>query len=51
MVLNIEDTDCDLSSYNAETIFTSEINIGKNKFYEIFKKESDPSLETDVIQV
>jgi len=51
MVLNIEDTDCDLSSYNAETIFTSEINIGKNRFYEIFKKESDPSLETDVIQV
>lgn len=51
MILNIEDTDCDLSSYNAETIFTSEINIGKNRFYEIFKKESDPSLETDVIQV
>jgi len=47
IVLNIEDTDCDISDYSSETIFTSELNIGKNRFYEIFKKENDPSAETD----
>jgi len=47
IVLNIEDTDCDISDYSSETIFTSELYIGKNRFYEIFKKENDPSAETD----
>ncbi len=51
IILNIEDTDCDISDYPSETQFSSTLTFGKNKIYEIFKKGSDPSEETDLVVV
>ena len=39
LILNIEDTKCDISDYSPETQFSAKLTVDNEQIYEIFKKE------------